>query len=223
MKRINSTGDLLCGKIFIVDDFIYIKSSRFDPRLKKLDWNLEIINVVPVPVPPKWSVSSTYDSFNKRILVFSNCDEIPIHIDVYNLYLRKTSEINTTSISKYFSNANLWRLSSVSYYNNQMYMLYYQASFSFERNMFVTDSNGQLIGIYQLKKSNEYLDSFFINDYFGNILYTYKNHLCLLNLTTNITIGCTEAYPITWYIIWLDTYLNMDQSGRLVLLNNKSN
>ena len=228
IKRINSTGS--AGQMFIVDDFIYI--GDLDPVLKKYDLNFELINLVPFP--RTWWSSFTYDSCNKRILVLSYClicVKISIRIDIYNLNLRKIAEMNTISINDYFSNYKAYF--SLTYYNNQLFIVNQMNSFPYELNMLVTDSNGQLIETYQLQDSSVMkivACPSIVNDRFGNILYAYRNQLCLFNLIKNKTSSCMNLNMIKTMIHYaeenkdydLTTYLNLDQSGRLVLLNTLS-
>ena len=232
IDRKHANMDYGCGQMFVVGDFIYIGTNL----LHKLDLNFKVIRRVSFRVT--CSMSHSYDSCNKRILSLGYCPNFnKLYIHIYNLNLRKISEMNTSSIANYISNGQVVPYSILlSYYNNQIFISYQNNSFPYELYMLVADSNCQLIGIYKLQNSSPevgyrvaYTSMFtrwrwsFINDRFGNILYVNQNQICLFNLTTYITTGCTEAYPISMYDIWWYTYLNMDQSGRLVLLNARSN
>jgi hypothetical protein len=238
MQRITSNSlnpDIsLQGRIFVDGEFIYIGNdcifsfaSIETVYVLKLDFNLNIINYHHLQ--PEQLYSIAFDWCNKRIFLLWTIlyYESKIFIDIYNLYLRKISEINTTSIINNAINKNQ-RLPGIEFFNNKLYITYKDAN-NFQYIM-VTDINGQYITTYNLIQTlvDSYMGSFTL-DNFGNILYTSMGKLCLFDTVLNKTINCTQnkylnEYKNTLeYLLWdqdYPLYSKLDQSGRLVTIDS---
>ena len=108
IQRINSSNPniLLSGNMLIFDDFIYISNALASSHyILKLDLDLHLINYLSVNVN---FFSIAYDSCNNRLLGLWKSEDtngIPvIGINIYNLNLRKLSEMNTTTINNNVKN-----------------------------------------------------------------------------------------------------------------------
>jgi len=239
LKSLNQEISLY-GNMFIHDEFIYICNSyqNSDSQLKKfhfflkLDFNLRIINFHHLM--DGYLISMSFDSCEKRIFLLWTKNQLQysrdgflrnkINIDVYSLYLRKISEMNTNSI-----NDNAITLSgrspSIVYFNNKLYISY-KDDFKFQYIM-VTDIKGQYIKTYALMEIFFYfqMNSFTV-DNFGNILFTSMGQLCLFDSSLNITKSCidnlnyNEYNAIFGFSNDYPLYAQVDQSGRLVAIDS---
>jgi hypothetical protein len=214
----------LRGNIFIHDQFIYIGNFYFDKNYHKnlflkLDFDLNIINYKHFYN----YISTVFDSCRKVFFLLWIKEveyfKIEINIDVYNVYLRKISEINSTSINSAFDRYIFQPLSTVlGSFNNQLYISYKDRN-NFYESILVTDINGQyittiaLIGIISFQKINS-----FIFDHFGNILFT-RSQICLFS-TFLKQIKCNEK--TRGYLSFYNDplFAQMDQSGRLVVIDS---
>jgi hypothetical protein len=216
-----------CEFIYIGNPFIFLFGSLETMYVLKLDFDLNIINYHQLK--PDQSNSIAFDWCNKRIFLLWTIlyDESKIFIDVYNLYLRKISEINTTSIINNAINKNQ-RLPGIVFFNNKLYITY--TGTNNYQYIMVTDINGQYITTHNLIQTSvaSYMGSFTL-DNFGNILYTSMGKLCLFDTVLNKTINCTQneylnEYKSTPdYFLWdndYPLYSKLDQSGRLVTIDS---
>jgi hypothetical protein len=231
---------ILRGNMFIHDEFIYICNSflytdyQFENSyfFLKLDFDLKIVNYHHFM---NWYfISMAFDSCEKRIfLLWTKYDfshntmesfNFKINIDVYSLYLKKTSEMNTTSIN---DNAiDLFGLSlAIVYFDNQLYISY-KNIFGYQYIM-VTDIMGQYIKTFALIETSFHfqMNSFTV-DNFGNILFTSMGQLCLFDTSLNITKSCIDNLNFNEYnaiySFYNDypLYAQVDQSGRLVAIDS---
>jgi hypothetical protein len=221
----------LRGNMFIDDEYIYVgnvfigdtTASGFFSFFLKLDNNLNIINYQYFQTVQL--ISMAFDSCSQRIFVlWTNVylNSSKINMDVYNLYLRKISETNTTSINSNLINFN--RLSpALVYFDNQLYISYKdEAHYQY---IMVTDINGQFIKTYSLIQTSivAYMYSFTF-DHFGNILFTSMGQLCIFETSLNRTINCTEIFRFDEYSSQLTydypLYAQVDQSGRLIVIDS---
>jgi hypothetical protein len=215
----------LRGNIFIYDEFIYI-GNVYDIghyMFLKVDFNLHIINLVHLPR----SIPSMFDYCNKRILLLRIGGLSKINIDVYDLNLRKLSEINCTSINSAYDTNGYWLTNAgLGLFNNQLYI-----SYNDENNIliiFVTDLNGQYITKHVLIKSRYYdLLNPLTFDHFGNILFTIEGQLCLFSTVLNKIRKCILIFidhSPTWEYYRLPyeipLYAQVDLSGRLVVIDS---
>jgi hypothetical protein len=227
IKRINLKSldqDIsLRGNIFIDDDFIYIGNVfalELGNFFLKLDLNLHIINYQYFRPNTRSLISIAVDLCNKRIFLLWTSGFSSIHIDVNNLYLRKTSEINTTSIINNAFKFNSQSLAMV-YFNSQLYISY--VDLDFYHYIMVTHINGEFITKYFLIKTpiiwTNYMivrESFTV-DYFGNILFTSMGKLCLFEISLNETRNCIENYESSYNY---PLFAQVDQSGRLIAIDS---
>ena len=245
LKSLNQEISLY-GNMFIHEEFIYICNSFLytDNEIEKsffflkLDFDLQIINYHHFK---KWHlISMSFDLCEKRIVLLRTKYEFKhdrmedfkfkINLDVYSLYLKKTSEMNTTSIN---DNAfDLYGLSlAIVYYDNQLFISY-KNWFSEYQYIMVTDINGQYIKTYTLIHRS-LMETFFyfpMNsftvDNFGNILFTSMGQLCLFDSSLNITKSCIDNLNYNEYnAIYSNMndyplYAQVDQSGRLVAIDS---
>jgi hypothetical protein len=240
IRRINAFNPRipLYGKMFINDEFIYIgnclPSINIEDRFfLKLDFDLKIINHHYFPFSRNFFVA--FDSCNKRFfLLWSNMivESVKIHLDVYNMYLRKTSEINTTSINNINNHiyADSWFTTGLGFFRNQLYISY--KNFDLDQYIMVTDINGRYITTYSLILTfvHNFMNPFTF-DNFGNILFTSMGQLCLHDTFLNKTKKCIVNMDFWTYIIenQIDLlqimndyplYAQVDQSGRLIAIDS---
>jgi hypothetical protein len=140
-------------------------------------------------------------------------NQFEININVYNLYLRQISEINTISInSNLKSNYTRWHRMYI--YNNKIY-IFYADWINILSYVLVADINGKYINRYNFGCY------FWVNsiafDPFDNMIFTTNGQICLFDSISN---NVTNNYPST-YDFFNYQYANIDQSGRLVVINSK--
>ena len=220
----------LNGNIFINDEFIYIgnvffsklidkrPTISFDCFFLKVDFDLHIINYQHFT----HLISSTFDSCNKRIFLLWIGKYTKINIDVYNLSLRKISEINSTSIN---SAIYIYGYGSVTaglgLFNNQLYISYKDRNYY--RSILVTDINGQYITKHVSIKTFASSINSLIFDHYGNILFTLEGQLYLFSTFLNMTRKCIEkTIDPLYYFSTFDypLYAQVDQSGSLVVIDS---
>jgi hypothetical protein len=220
----------LRGNIFIYDEFIYIGNVYYLDyngyfMFLKVDFNLHIINLVHLPR----DIPSIFDYCNKRILLLRMGGLPKINIDVYDLNLRKISEINCTSInSAYDTNGYGLSNACLGLFNNQLYISHNDENFT--QIIFVTDLNGQYITKYVLIKSRYYdLLNPLTFDHFGNILFTLEGQLCLFSTVLNKIRKCIQIFidhSPSWNSLSYELpheiplYAQVDLSGRLVVIDS---
>jgi hypothetical protein len=224
----------LRGNMFIHEEFIYIANvvyyNYYDYSLfLKLDFDLNIINYKHFL---SWqSISIAFDSCNTRIIflwTIYNSDKI--FIDIYDLNLRKVSEMDTTTINNKHNNMSQYSTAIV-LFNNHLYISYKDQYFY--QYIIVSDINGQYITTYSLiQTSISYFMNYFTLDYFGNILYTSMGKLCLFETSLNKTSNCIENLGFNEYkkerginssyydVNDYPLYAQLDQSGRLVAIDS---
>ncbi len=219
----------LRGDIFIDDEFIYIgnvyfydyfsftKSNEF--LFLKVDFDLRVINYQHFPQ----FISIAFDSCNKRIFLLWITGfglSAKINIDVYNLNLRKTSEINSTSINSAIVLHNSWWFSAgLGFCKNQLYLSFKDVNYY--QSILVTDINGHYITKHVLiQTSFIYLVNCFTFDHFGNILFTIGGQMCLFSTFLNKTRKCTEISQDRLSSNGYPLYAKVDQSGRLVAIDS---
>jgi hypothetical protein len=212
----------LNGNIFIDDEFIYIGNvffSNLNSLFLKVDLDLHIINYV---AHYTLYISSTFDSCNKRIFLLWVGKDTKINIDVYNLSLRKISEINSTSINSAIDiYPEYWSVrTGLGLFNNQLYIFYKDVN-SYQ-SILVTDINGQYITKHVLIEYFSELINPITFDHFGNILFTMEGQLCLFSIFLNMTRKCIEKTinPLYYFSTFnYPLYAQMDLSGRLVVID----
>jgi hypothetical protein len=213
----------LKGNIFIYGEFIYIGniyySNYYDCWLLKLDFDLHIISYQYF----SQAISPTFDSCKKRILLLRMMGgNSQINIDVYDVNLRKISEINCTSINSDIDTYGYWlTTASLGFFNNQLYISYLDKNST--QIILVTDINGQYITKHVLIQTSLYywLNSFTF-DHFRNILFTTGSQICLFSTILNnrkcIDITINDSFYFSLFDYKL--YAKVDQSGRLVVIDS---
>jgi hypothetical protein len=205
------------GNVYFYDYFEYIKSKDF--LFLKVDLDLNVINYQHFPQ----FISIAFDSCNKRIFLLWIIGfglSAKINIDVYNLNIRKTSEINSTLInSAIVLHDILWLSAGLGFFNNQLYISFKDVNYY--QSILVTDINGQYITKHVLiQTSLIYLVNSFTFDHFGNILFTTGGQMCLFSTYLNKTKKCTEITQERLSSNVYPLYAQVDQSGRLVAIDS---
>ena len=216
IRRLNKSDSVYTfgGDMFIVDDYIYIGSDFVNGggQLIKTDFDLNIINTISIRKVFCASFSVGYDSCNKRILAMTVdiSNNYEIVINVYNLFLRKTSEMNTTSINSNLK-SSYPRLHKMYVYWNQIYIYYvdWSSIFTF---ILVADLDGQYIKTYNLE-SYSWVNSI-VFDQYNNMIFTPNGKVCLFDSFIN---NVTCSFMADRYFDYL--YANIDQSGRFVTID----
>jgi hypothetical protein len=170
------------GNVYFYDYFEYIKSKDF--LFLKVDLDLNVINYQHFPQ----FISIAFDSCNKRIFLLWIIGfglSAKINIDVYNLNIRKTSEINSTLINSAIVLHDIWWLSAgLGFFNNQLYISFKDVNYY--QSILVTDINGRYITKHVLiQTSLIYLVNSFTFDHFGNNLFTTGGQMCLFSTYLN--------------------------------------
>jgi hypothetical protein len=222
----------LRGNIYIYDEFIYIGNVYYSMiynefMFLKVDFNLHIFNYIHL----LQDIPSTFDYCNKKIFLIRKGGLSKINIDVYDLNLRKISEINAIDLD-----TTMFISGGLGLFNNQLYIYYEDMNLT--QIILVTDLNGQYITKYVLIQTPFY---FYLNpftfDYFGNILFTTGGKLCLINTFLNKMRKCTQViiddspylamsyYDYSssldyWSTVNYPLYAQVDQSGRLVVIDS---
>jgi hypothetical protein len=144
-----------------------------------------------------------------------------INVEVYNLYLRKISEINSTSINSDIDLKIEWMTSGgLGLFKDQLYISY--KDMNYYQSILVTDLTGHYITKHVLIQTSIFiLLNSFTFDQFGNILFTTEGRVCFFSTFLNKTRNCTEI-TIDDDLISFDypLYSQVDQSGRLVVIDS---
>ena len=209
--------------MLIFDDFIYISNALASSHyIIKLDLDLHLINYLSVNVN---FFSIAYDSCNNRLLGLWKSEDtngIPvIGINIYNLNLRKLSEMNTTTINNNVKNL-IGSSLELFFFMNKLYIS--AVDDASNRYIIVTDNDGHYITTYFLIKNSPIYPIKTISfDHFGNFLYTNIDQICLFKTALNKTTSCKEILDLNQntHYFWLQPlYAKIDQSGRLVAINS---
>ena len=217
LRRMNKSNSVYTfgGNMFIVEDYFYIGTDFVNGggQLIKADLNLNIINVIAITKVFCASFSVGYDSCNKRILgmTVDISNKYKIVINVYNLFLRKTSEINTTSINSNLK-SNYARLHKIYIVWNRIYIYYVDWS-SISAFILVANINGEYMKTYNLDHYS-WINSLVIDQY-ENMIFTPNGKICLFNSILNNVTNCSFLSDTNFDYL----YTNIDQSGRLVTID----
>ena len=225
IQRISRTNtDLqLDGMMFIIDGFIYI-GGGIQKSIMRLSFDLNVVNVIRFNnnIPLKFEMA--YDSCTNKIFGMHVDNTYKLTISIYNLYLRKLSDMNVTSI-----NGNIKPLyayiDTFVIHRNQIFISYLTDNNL--GNILVTDINGQYIQThfllnYQSSKFWTYGIEKWITcmmfDQYENILFTSFGQLCLFSSTLNTTNCGILPFSVSNTFL----YANMDESGRLVFIDQEN-
>jgi len=218
IRKLNfkNSNYVLGGDMFIIDNYIFIGCGYGNGggQLIKLDYELNIINAIFIDQMSSSSFSIGYDSCNEQILAMTvDSNQFEININVYNLYLRQISKINTISInSNLKSNYTRWHRMYI--YNDKIY-IFYADWINILSYVLVADINGKYINTYNF--GCYYWVNSIAFDTLDNMIFTANGQIFLFDsISNNVTNNDLSPYDYFNY-----QYANTDQSGRLVVINPK--